>query len=168
MKTDLLFDFTVDKATKTVSITREFAAELPLVWDAFTKKEFLDQWQAPKPWMARTKYMDFKLGGKRFYAMVSPEGMERWALQEYTSISPKTNFRLYNAFADANENTELPGSDWDHKFSEEEGVTKVTIIIVNESLERLEKMIEMGFETGFKMSIDNLEKLLASLSKPTE
>ncbi|WP_316800886.1 SRPBCC domain-containing protein [Pedobacter frigidisoli] len=164
MKTDLLFDFTVDKATKTVSITREFAAELPLVWDAFTKKKLLDQWQAPKPWSARTKYMDFKLGGKRFYAMVSPEGMERWALQEYTSISPKTNFRLYNAFADANENPELPGSDWDHTFSEEDGVTKVTIIIVNESLERLEKMIEMGFETGFKMSIDNLEKLLASLS----
>ncbi|KLT65365.1 SRPBCC domain-containing protein [Pedobacter sp. BMA] len=164
MKTDLLFDFTVDKATKTVSITREFAAALPLVWDAFTKKELLDQWQAPKPWSARTKYMDFKLGGKRFYAMISPEGMERWALQEYTSISPKTNFRLYNAFADANENPELPGSDWDHTFSEVEGVTKVTIIIVNESLERLEKMIEMGFETGFKMSIDNLEKLLASLS----
>lgn len=164
MKTDLLFDFTVDKATKMVSITREFAAELPLVWDAFTKKELLDQWQAPKPWSARTKYMDFKLGGKRFYAMVSPEGMERWALQEYTSISPKTNFRLYNAFADANQNPELPGSDWDHTFSEEDGVTKVTIIIVNESLERLEKMIEMGFETGFKMSIDNLEKLLASLS----
>lgn len=164
MKTDLLFDFTVDKATKTVSITREFAAALPLVWDAFTKKELLDQWQAPKPWSARTRYMDFKLGGKRFYAMVSPEGMERWALQEYTSISPKTNFRLYNAFADANENPELPGSDWDHTFSEADGITKVNIIIVNESLERLEKMIEMGFETGFKMSIDNLEKLLASLS----
>ena len=41
---NLLFDFTVDKATKTVSITREFDAELSLVWDAFTKKEILDQW----------------------------------------------------------------------------------------------------------------------------
>ena len=35
MKNDLLFDFTVDKAAKTVFITREFAAELPLVWDAY-------------------------------------------------------------------------------------------------------------------------------------
>ena len=44
MKTTLLFDFTVDKATKTVFITREFAADLSLVWDAFTKQEILDQW----------------------------------------------------------------------------------------------------------------------------
>ncbi len=163
METNLLFDFTVDKAAKTVFITREFAAELPLVWDAFTKKELLDQWQAPKPWSARTKYMDFKVGGKRFYAMVSPEGMERWALQEYLAIAPKTNFSLYNTFADASENPELPGSEWDHQFSEQNGRTKVKITIVNESLERMERMIEMGFEPGFKMSIDNLEKLLDSM-----
>ena len=49
MKNNLLFDFTVDKITKTVFINREFAAELPLVWDAFTKPEILDQWVAPKP-----------------------------------------------------------------------------------------------------------------------
>ena len=41
MTNNLLFDFTVDKSTKTVYITREFDAELSLVWDAFTKAEFL-------------------------------------------------------------------------------------------------------------------------------
>ena len=35
----------------------------------------------------------------------------------------------------------------------------------NESLARLEKMIEMGFKEGFTMTIDNLEKLLATLSQ---
>lgn len=165
MKTDLLFDFTVDKPSKTVYITREFAAELPLVWDAFTKAELLDQWVAPKPWSARTKYMNFEVGGRRLYAMVSPEGMERWAVQEFTSITPKTNFKMYNAFSDENENRELPGSDWDYNFSEQNGITKVNISIFNESLERLEKMIEMGFSEGFKMSIDNLDKLLETLSK---
>ncbi|PIF29999.1 uncharacterized protein YndB with AHSA1/START domain [Flavobacterium sp. 9] len=165
MKKDLQFDFTVDKAIKTVFITREFAAELPLVWDAFTKPELLDQWVAPKPWSSKTKYMNFEVGGRRFYAMVSPEGLERWAIQEYTSITPKTNFKMFNTFADKEENRELPGSNWDHTFSEENGITKVNIAIFNESLERLEKMIEMGFSEGFKMSIDNLEKLLETLSQ---
>ncbi|MES2828825.1 MAG: SRPBCC domain-containing protein [Bacteroidota bacterium] len=165
METNLSFEFTVDKPSKTVYITREFDAELPLVWDAFTTKELLDQWVAPKPWSARTKYMDFKVGGRRFYAMVSPEGLERWSVQEYTSITPKTNFKMYNTFADENENKELPGSDWNYTFSENNSVTKVNITIVNESLTRLEKMIEMGFEQGFKMSIVNLENLLATLSK---
>jgi uncharacterized protein YndB with AHSA1/START domain len=165
METNLLFEFSVNKPDKTVFITREFDAELPLVWDAFTTKELLDQWVAPKPWSSKTKYMDFKVGGRRFYAMVSPEGLERWSVQEYTSITPKTNFKMYNTFADENENKELPGSDWNYNFSEQNGITKVSITIVNKSLARLEKMIEMGFEPGFKMTIDNLEKLLATLSK---
>ncbi|TDO22654.1 SRPBCC family protein [Pedobacter duraquae] len=165
METNLLFEFTVDKPAKTVFITREFNAELPLVWDAFTKKELLDQWVAPKPWSARTKHMDFKVGGRRFYAMVSPEGLERWSVQEFTSITPKTNFKMHNAFSDENENPDLPGSDWDYNFSEHNGITKVSITIYNDSLTRLEKMIEMGFETGFKMSIDNLDQLLATLSE---
>ena len=165
MTNNLLFDFTVDKAAKTVYITREFDADQSLVWDAFTKAELLDQWVAPKPFTAKTKYQDFKVGGKRFYAMVSPEGQERWAIQEYTSITPKTNFKMFNVFADKDENPQPPGSDWDYKFSEQNGKAKVNITIYNESLERMEKMIEMGFTEGFKMSMINLENLLATLSQ---
>jgi uncharacterized protein YndB with AHSA1/START domain len=164
MKNDLLFDFTVDKPNKTVFITREFAADLSLVWDTFTKQDLLDQWVAPAPYKAKTKYMNFEVGGKRFYAMVSPEGQERWVMQEYTSITPKTNFKTYNAFADKNENLELPGSEWDHTFSEENGTTKVNIVIYNESLERLERILD-GFTQGMKMSLSNLENLLATLSE---
>jgi uncharacterized protein YndB with AHSA1/START domain len=159
-----LFDLTVDKTIKTVFIKREFAAELSLVWDAFTKQEILDQWQAPKPWTSKTKYMDFKVGGKRFYAMVSPEGQERWVIQEYTSITPKTNFKMNNAFADKDENPELPGSEWDYNFSEQNGITKVSITIFNESFERMERLLE-GFRQGFTVTLKNLENLLATLSK---
>ena len=164
MTNNLLFDFTVDKATKMVYITREFNADQSLVWDAFTKAELIDQWIAPKPMTAKTKYQDFKVGGKRFYAMISPEGQERWAMQEYTSISPKTNFKMHNAFADKDENLELPGSEWDHTFSEQNGTTTVNITIYNESLERMERILD-GFTQGMKMSLSNLENLLATLSK---
>ena len=165
MNNNLLFDFTVDKASKTVFITREFDADQSLVWDAFTKPEILDQWVAPKPWQSRTKYMNFKVGGRRFYAMVSPDGQERWSIQEYRSITPKTNFKMFNAFADKDENPELPGSEWEYNFSEANGKTTVHIVIYNESLARLEKMIEMGFNEGFKLSMINLEHVLANLSQ---
>ena len=165
MTNSLLFDFTVDKAAKTVFINREFDAALSLVWDAYTKQEILDQWWAPKPYASKTKDMNFEVGGRRFYAMVSPEGQERWAIQKYTSISPKTNFKMFNAFADKDENPELPGSDWDYNFSEQNGKTKVSITIYNESLARLEKMIEMGFREGYAMQMKNLDELLVTLSQ---
>jgi uncharacterized protein YndB with AHSA1/START domain len=129
--------------------------------DAFTRAEFLDQWVAPKPYKARTKVMDFKPGGRRFYAMVSPEGQERWALQKFISISPKTHFKMFNAFADKDENPEPAGSHWDYFFSEKDGITTVRISIYNDSLERMEKLIEMGFKEGFLMSMKNLEELLS-------
>jgi uncharacterized protein YndB with AHSA1/START domain len=159
-------EFIVNKETKMVLITKEFDAERDLVWDAYTKPEILDQWWAPKPMTSRTKVMDFEVGGRRFYAMVSPEGVERWAVQKYKAISPKTNFKFYNTFSDADENVELTGSDWDLSFSEQNGKTKVSISIYNESLERMERIIaDGGFRTGTEMQLNNLEELLAALSK---
>lgn len=165
MNNGLRFDFTVDMTAQKVFITREFDAELSLVWDAFTKAELLDQWTAPKPWTARTKHMNFEEGGRRFYAMVSPEGEERWSIQKFSSINPKTGFKMLNAFADENENPELPGSDWEFTFSEKDERTIVNIIIYNESRDRMEKVLQMGFKEGYNMTLQNLENLLATLSK---
>ncbi|RDC56327.1 SRPBCC domain-containing protein [Pedobacter chinensis] len=163
---NLQFDFTVDKSTQSVFITREFDAELSLVWDAFTKPEILDQWWAPKPYTSKTKFMNFKEGGRRFYAMVSPEGYESgWQIQDYTSLSPKTNFKFLSVFADKDETPHLPGSNWDLSFTEQNGITKVSITIYNESLERMEKMIEMGFKEGFTMTLNELNELLTTFKK---
>ncbi len=162
----LLFDVTVDKTSKTVSIIREFNADLSLIWDAFTQQEILDQWWAPKPYLSKTTKMEFKVGGRRFYAMVSPEGLEiGWHIQEYTSISPKTNFKFFSVFADKDEKPFLPGSNWDLNFSEQNGITKVSITIYNDSLERMEKMIEMGFQEGFTATLNELNQLLPTLNK---
>jgi uncharacterized protein YndB with AHSA1/START domain len=166
MSTHLLFNFKVDKSTSTVFVDKEFDAGLSLVWDAFTKPELLDQWWAPKPYASKTKHMDFKVGGRRFYAMVSPEGQENWQIQDYTSISPKTNFKFFSVFADKDETPFLPGSNWDLTFTEHPDnnqVTRVSITIYNDSLERMEKMIEMGFKEGFTVTLNELANLLKTL-----
>ena len=165
MNNDLLFDFTVDKPAKTVYVTKEFDAELPLVWDAFTKQEILDQWWAPKPWASKTKFMDFKPGGRRFYAMVSPEGQEHWSIQDFTSVSPTTNFKFVDAFADKDQviNTEFPSSEWDLNFIEQNNTTTVKIIVKHKTLASLEQILQMGFEGGFTMTLNELEVLLQNL-----
>lgn len=165
MNSTLLFDFSVNKENKTVYITREFNADLELVWEAWTTPELLDKWWGPKPFVTKTKVMNFEVGGRRFFAMVSPEGHERWFIQKFTSISPKTNFKTSNTFADKDENPELQGSEWDFTFSEQNGTTKVSITIYNESLARMEKMIEMGTLQGCAMQYQNLDELLETLSQ---
>ena len=166
MSTNLLFNFNVDQSTNTVFIDKEFDAGLSLVWDAFTKQEILDQWWAPKPLLSKTKDMDFRVGGRRFYAMVSPDGTEiGWQIFHYTSITPKSNFKCLSVFTDKNETPLLPGANWDLTFSEQNGITKVSISIYFESLDELEKMIEMGFKEGFTVTLNELTSLLKIVKK---
>lgn len=167
MKNSLLFDFTVDKATNTVFVKREFAADQELVWDAFTKQEILDQWWAPKPWTSRTKYMNFENGGRRFYAMCSPEGDEHWSLQEFKAINPEKSFKTISSFADKDENInpDMPTSEWNLDFSEAEGITTVSISIKHKTLANLEQLIKMGFQGGFTMTLNYLDQLLNDLKK---
>jgi len=164
---DLLFDFTIDKLTSSVLVTRQFAAGLPLVWDAFTKQEIIDQWWAPKPWVSKTKNMDLKVGGHRFYAMVGPEGQEHWAIEKYTFIDPKTKVIWVSSFADKDENINaaFPGSEWELNFSEQNGITKVSILIKHKQLADLEAHIQMGFKEGFTMALNELETLLPIIKK---
>jgi uncharacterized protein YndB with AHSA1/START domain len=161
MKSSLLMNFSVDKENSTVNVKREFNAPISDVWSAWTEPEILDQWWAPAPWKARTKKMNFKEGGQRLYAMVGPEGEEHWALADFTTITPKTNFKYLDAFCDSegNLNVDFPRSDWDVSFDEQNGSTFVNIAIKHENLSDLEKIIEMGFKEGFTIAMEGLDKI---------
>jgi uncharacterized protein YndB with AHSA1/START domain len=161
---NLLFDFTVDKATKTMHITREFAADLDLVWDAFTKAEILDQWTAPKPWRAQTKEMDFREGGRWLYAMVSPENVAHYSLVEYIKIQPKSSFSTRNTFADENGNQRTNAfSIVKNSFKAGAEITTVHIEKVFDDLATLEMMATNGFKEGTVAGFDNLDKYFGTL-----
>jgi uncharacterized protein YndB with AHSA1/START domain len=155
----LLFDFIVNKDNNTITVRREFAAVRTLVWDAFAKSEILDLWWAPQPWRSTTKSMDFTVGGRRLYAMVSPEGEEHWSWADFTDIQPKNRIGFLDAFCDSegNINTTLPRSEWCIDFEEmEAGHTLVNILISHDSLAAMEENIAMGFKEGFTMTLDYL------------
>lgn len=162
MTTNLAFDFSVDKKNKTITVTREFDAPLPLVWDAYTKSEILDQWWAPKPWKARTKSMDFREGGSWVYAMVGPEGEEHWARADYKKINPQKAFTGHDAFADAqgNINKDMPQSKWDITFTGKDNTTLVEIVITYDDLAQLEATLQMGFKEGLTIAMEGLDELL--------
>jgi uncharacterized protein YndB with AHSA1/START domain len=165
MKHNLSYDFSVDKENKKITIKRAFAANQDLVWDAFTKKEILDQWWAPKPWKVKTKLMDLRNGGQWLYAMVSPDGEEHWSLVEYVNVAPVTRFTGKDAFTDSdgNINKEMPRSKWEVTFTGKEAHTIVDFHISYDDLAQLEATIAMGFKEGITMTMEVLDELLISL-----
>ena len=164
MKSPLLFEFTVDKATATIHIKREFKASKALVWEAWTNPQLLDKWWAPKPYHIETKQLDLQVGGRWLYAMVSPKGDKIWCKADYLDIEKESLLSWLDAFCDEAgvDNQEKPRSLWTSKFSASAALTTVTISLKHEKLEDVEAMIEMGFKEGLSMSLENLDSYLAS------
>lgn len=167
MKQNLLYDFSVDRENRTIVVKREYDAALPIVWNAYTRSEILDQWWAPKPWKSRTKTLDFKEGGRWLYAMVGPQGEEHWAIADYTSIEPQKSFSVKDAFSDAegNINKDMPQAQWDVGFTNQGDTTLVTFVITYSDVAQLEATLQMGFEEGLSFAMEGLDELLPSLKK---
>lgn len=163
MSHTLLFDFTVDKETKTITIKREFDASLALVWKAWTNPEILEQWIAPKPWRAETRTMDFREGGFWHYAMIGPEDQKHWSRYDYQKIEPLKNIMELRAFSDENGvvNPDFPRTHCSNVFSEVDGKTFVTVTAEYGSIEVLEYMVTHGFREGVAASFGNLDEVLA-------
>ena len=168
MKNNLLFKFIINKENNTVHVEREFAADLDLVWDAWTKQELLDQWWAPKPYKAVTKSMDFREGGTWLYYMLSPEDQKHWCKYDYLKINPKKNYTGLDAFCDenGNANENMPRTKSTNTFIQKgTDITLVSIVLTYEKNSDLEQVIKMGFQEGFTMGLNQLDELLEELKK---
>lgn len=155
-----------DLENKKIIVTKFFNAALQTVWEAWTTKEVLDQWWAPKPWRAETKSMEFKEGGSWVYAMVGPENERHYSRADYIKIENGKSFEGLDAFTDEQGkiNTDMPRTKWKVEFNDMNQGTMVTTTITADKRESLEEMLKMGFEEGFKMGLNNLEEYLESHS----
>lgn len=165
MKTTLLFDFIVNKESKTIHVKREFDTNLDLIWQAWTKAELLDQWWGPKPWKAETKTMEFRKGGFWHYAMVGPGGEKHWSKANYLNVIPKKFFTAKDGFCDESGvmNPSFAQSFWKTSFISKENKVQVDITITFDTRADLEETIDMGFKEGFTMGLNQLNELLPTL-----
>lgn len=156
-----------DLPAKKMTITRDFDAEPADVWRAWTERELLDLWWAPKPWKAETKFQDFKVGGHWLYAMVGPEGERHWARLDYTAIDPQISFSGKDCFCDEHgaPSGDFPQMQWHNRFLASGEGTQVVVEIRFEKDADLEQLISMGFESGFTAALSNLDHYLETQFK---
>ncbi|GCB02488.1 SRPBCC domain-containing protein [Ralstonia sp. SET104] len=168
MKPDLRFDFLVDMQKSSITVRREFAAKRQLVWDCHTKRELLDQWFAPKPLTTKTKHMEFKEGGYWHYAMITPDGQTFWSRLDYQTINPIDGYAALDGFSDEAGvvNPDLPRARWDVAFADAKERTLVTTVVLYNSPEDVQKVIDMGLKDGMTSTLERLDELLLTLGAP--
>lgn len=161
MKTKSKIQIVKDFKEKSILISREFDAPVKNVWNAFTQSKILDQWWGPSPWRAETKSMNFTPNGFWLYAMIGPQGEKHWGRMNYLAIDDQKSFDLEDVFCDENGNInkELPVSTGQMVFTPIQNGTRVNFKMVYPSESDLRKIIEMGFEQGITICLDQLENL---------
>ncbi len=155
--------FKEDVANKKITVIREFDAPVEKVWRAWTERDLLDQWWAPKPWKANTISINFKPGGRWLYYMEGPDGTRHYCKVDYESITPNKSFSGLDAFCDeqGNTSTEFPQMHWKVGFSKSGDGTRADIEINFAAEADLKTIVEMGFKEGFAAAHENLDALLS-------
>lgn len=158
--------FSRDLPNKKMTVVREFAAPVDQVWRAWTTSELLEQWWAPLPFKAVTISMNFKEGGRWLYYMLGPQGEKHYCSLAYKKIQAGKMFSGTDAFTDekGNVNMEFPRMEWENHFQPSPNGTRVEVQIQFASEADLLKIAEMGFQEGFTMAHENLDRLLVSTS----
>ncbi|MBW8358636.1 MAG: SRPBCC domain-containing protein [Weeksellaceae bacterium] len=154
--------FNKDENSASVFVMKVFPADVTTVWNYFSKEELIDRWWAPKPWRCETAKLDFNEGGVWSYAMVGPEGQRQYAGAKYNEIMFHRSIAWSDYFSDehGNPNTDKPVVDWLIGFTGVEEGTKLTVNLHFRSARDMTELLDMGFEEGFKMALNNLKDIL--------
>lgn len=158
----LNINVTKDIENKTITVDAVYNADQQRVWDAWTHSDQLDKWWGPQGWPATTKSFDFSEGGHWHYKMTGPDGTEAWSWVDYIAIDPTNSIKAKDTFSDAegNRTAELPNMNWNITFNEEAGKTHVKTVLTLNSEADIKKILEMGFESGYKQGLENLQNYL--------
>ena len=145
-----------------MNITRIFDAPRELVFDAWTKPEHLKRWFHPEGFTTPEVEVDLRVGGQQRLAMRDADGNDYWSQGTYQEVVVPERLVVTDALLDDNDN---PVFEVTHTvtFADQGDKTEVTVHA------RVDKIHDpaaegplSGMEEGWKQTLDNLAKHLAS------
>jgi uncharacterized protein YndB with AHSA1/START domain len=159
MRNETIVERTADRE---LLVTRTFNAPARIVFDAWTRPELLKRWWAPKSYGVSLFECesDLRVGGTYRYAFGrDPKNPEVFS-GRYLEVKPPSRLvltQVYERMSDAGEAVVTA------TFEESQGRTRLTLRQLFPSKEALEGALASGMEAGMRVTLDQLDALLASM-----
>lgn len=146
-----------------LTITRIFNAPPHIVFDAYTRPEFVSRWWAPKSLGVSMVSCDadVRVGGKYRYVLKPRDGEEFAFSGTYTEVAPPTRLAFTQTFepmADGGEATVTVS------FEDLGEKTRFVSRELYPSREVREMVLASGMETGMRETMNLLDELVATLT----
>ncbi|MFB4168202.1 SRPBCC domain-containing protein [Virgibacillus sp. JSM 102003] len=142
---------------RTLVMERVFEAPRELVFKAFSESDHLVKWWGPEGWETETRKFEFKPGGLWHYCMRCTDknqgdfyGQESWGKTVYEEISTPEKIVYTDVFSDeeGNSSTGMPETYVTMNFIDQGEKTKLIVRSQFESVEALQKVVDMGVVEG--------------------
>lgn len=151
------------KGDREIVIERTFNGPARIVFDAWTKPEFVRRWWAPKGLGVSVVSIeaDVRSGGKYRYVIQARDQEPIGFSGVYSEVTPHTRLAYSQVFEPMAEAGEVVCTV---QFHEQGGKTRLVAREMYPSKEVREGVIASGMETGMRMTMDQLDELVASLA----
>ncbi|TMD21745.1 MAG: ATPase [Chloroflexi bacterium] len=146
-----------------ILITREFNAPGHLVYKAYTTPELIKRWWSGDRGEVTLAEVDLRVGGRWRYVMKANGGFEVGFHGEYREIVPNERLVTTEIYEGMPEGEAVVT----HTFSEKDGRTTLTILMLLPSQADRDAVINSGMEGGMQESMDHLEQVAVSLNRRT-
>jgi uncharacterized protein YndB with AHSA1/START domain len=159
MKNETIVERTSDRE---LTVRRTFNAPAHIVFDAWTRPELLKRWWAPKSFGVSLFECesDLRAGGTYRYAFGRDPANPEVFSGRYSEVKPPSRLvftQLYERMRDAGEVVVTA------TFEENQGRTLLTLHQLFPSKDALEGALASGMEHGMRVTLDQLEELVAAL-----
>jgi uncharacterized protein YndB with AHSA1/START domain len=149
-------------ADRTVVISRVYDAPARLLFQAWSRPEYLAKWFGPKGWPITLCEVDFRVGGRVRMAMTGSSGVQNTPFGgTYLEIVPDRKIVFDNGF-------ESPGAEkmiMTVTFDESGGRTTLTLSTLFASIAMRNEHMGLGFEQGTNSALDQLVDVVAAMPR---
>jgi uncharacterized protein YndB with AHSA1/START domain len=159
MKNETIVERTSDRE---LVVRRTFNAPARIVFDAWTRPELLKRWWAPKSFGVSLFECesDLRVGGTYRYAFGrDPKNPEVFS-GRYLEVNPPSRLVLTQLYERMSEAGEVVVTA---TFEESQGSTRLTLHQLFPSKQALEGALASGMEHGMRVTLDQLDELVASM-----
>jgi uncharacterized protein YndB with AHSA1/START domain len=162
----------VEKDLEGLSLTliADFEAPVEQVWRLWADPRLLEGWWGPPGYPATFELHDLTPGAVVTYFMTGPDGETYHGRWQITSVDPPKLLAFTDRFADENGDliTDMPASYFQMRLIDHKDGTRMEMRSVFESIEDMEKLVEMGAVDGMRLAAGQMDALLAGAAEGEE
>lgn len=156
-------DVSHDLASRTLTITAEFAAPVERIWQVYADPRQLEKVFGPPTHPATFVEHDLTPGGRARYFMTSPEGEKYYGWWKVTAVDEPRSFSFEDGFAADDSFTpleDMPVSQNVYVFEAIDGGTRAIFTSTYDSAEALQKVLDMGVVEGATSAIEQIDTVV--------